>query len=156
MHPGFMGWWHAERRRAAECGHRAAGCGPGGGWAWHHAGGADDAGAFGVRRPLRFLVHRLELDEKQAARLARIIDELKTERAQASVDDRRTTAAFADAVAGESFDAAGSAAAAERRVESARRLRDAVVKALGEIHAMLNAEQRETLAYLIRTGALSV
>ena len=163
MHPGFIGWWRAERAArhgAAECGHQAR-CGPGGGhgahgnWA-HGSGGHDESSAFGVRRPLRFLAHRLGLDDKQSARLARIIDELKTERAQAAVDDRRTTAAFADAVAGESFGAAPAAEAAERRVESARRLRDAVVKALGEIHAMLDGEQRETLAYLIRTGALSI
>jgi hypothetical protein len=35
-------------------------------------------------------------------------------------------------------------------------LRDAVVKALSQIHAMLNAEQRTKLAYLIRTGVLQV
>jgi len=42
------------------------------------------------------------------------------------------------------------------RVQSAQRLRDAVVKALERIHALLNAEQRVQLAYLIRTGTLSV
>src|SRR5690348_15810308 len=66
-------------------------------------------GGFGVRRPLRFLAHRLGLDERQVAELARILDELKTERAQAEVDRRRTLTAFADAVAGEAFDAAKAA-----------------------------------------------
>ena len=56
-------------------------------------------GAFGVRRPLRFLAYKLELDERQVAELARILDELKTERAQAEVDRRRSLSAFADAVA---------------------------------------------------------
>ena len=41
---------------------------------------------FGVRRPLRFLAHKLELDDRQIGELARILDELKTERAQAEVD----------------------------------------------------------------------
>src|SRR5882757_6651821 len=50
---------------------------------------------FGVRRPLRFLAHKLELDEKQVVEMARILDDLKTERAQAAVDDRRTLAEFA-------------------------------------------------------------
>ena len=65
-----------------------------------HHGHHDDegAGAFGVRRPLRFLAHKLDLDEKQVTALARILDELKTERAQAAVDDRRSLAEFADAV----------------------------------------------------------
>src|SRR5437016_13171248 len=113
-------------------------------------------GGFGVRRPLRFLAHKLELDEKQVVSLARILDELKTERAQAAVDDRRTLADFADALAGETFDAARAAAGGDRRVESARKLRDAVVRGLQQIHAILNPEQRARLAYLIRTGVLVV
>ena len=35
-------------------------------------------------------------------------------------------------------------------------LRAAVVKALGRIHAVLDPEQRSKLAYLLRTGALSI
>jgi Spy/CpxP family protein refolding chaperone len=111
-------------------------------------------GGFGVRRPLRFLAHRLDLDERQVAALARILDELKTERAQAAVDDRRTLSEFADTVSGDAFDAAKAQAAGDRRVQSAERLRAAVVKALQEIHAALNPEQRTRFAYLIRTGAL--
>jgi hypothetical protein len=42
------------------------------------------------------------------------------------------------------------------RVKSAERLRDAVVKALGKIHALLDHAQRAQLAYLIRTGVLSI
>src|SRR5262245_10868149 len=55
------------------------------------------AGGFGVRRPLRFLARKLDLDHSQMAELARILDELKIERAQADVDRRRTLSAFADA-----------------------------------------------------------
>ena len=112
-------------------------------------------GGWGVRRPLRFLAHKLDLDQKQLAELARIIDELKTERAQAEVDDRRARAEFADAVLGATFDAAKAAAAGERRVQSAARLRDALTRALAAIHAVLRPEQRERLAYLVRTGALA-
>jgi Spy/CpxP family protein refolding chaperone len=113
-------------------------------------------GSFGVRRPLRFLAHKLDLDERQIAELARILDELKTERAQAEVDRRRTLTAFADALTSDAFDAAKAAEGGELRVKSAERLRDAVVKALQRIHALLNAEQRVRLAYLIRTGTLTV
>jgi Spy/CpxP family protein refolding chaperone len=120
----------------------------------HH----DDEGAmaFGVRRPLRFLAHKLDLDEKQVTAMARILDELKTERAQAAVDDRRSLAEFADAVSGETFDVAKATSGGDRRVQSATRLRDAVVRALQEIHALLSVEQRERLAYLLRTGILAV
>jgi Spy/CpxP family protein refolding chaperone len=113
-------------------------------------------GGFGVRRPLRFLAHKLGLDERQVAELARVLDELKTERAQAEVDRRRTVAAFADAVAGEAFDAAKAGEGGALRLQSAERLRAAVLKALQQIHAALKAEQRARLAYLIRTGTLAV
>ena len=72
------------------------------------------------------------------------------------MDRRRTVAAFADALAGEAFDAAKAAEAGAQRVRSAEHLRDAMLKALQQIHAVLNAEQRVRLAYLIRTGALVV
>jgi len=113
-------------------------------------------GGFGVRRPLRFLAHKLDLDDRQVAELARILDALKTERAQAEVDRRRTLSAFADALSGEAFDAARAAEGGDLRATSAGRLRDAVLKALREIHAVLNPDQRLRLAYLIRTGTLAV
>ena len=167
MHPAVIEWWKA--RRASECG-AWAGCGPGEGrgrgwggpWQGHeqHAsegwGDGDGGGGFGVRRPLRFLAYKLGLDERQVTELAKILDELKTERAQAEVDRRRTLAAFADAVGGATFDEARAGEAGQRRVDSAQRLRDAVVAALRRIHALLDPEQREKLAYLIRTGTLVV
>ena len=71
---------------------------------------------------------------------ARILSDLKTERAQAQVDQRRTTANFADAIAGGAFDEAKAGDGAQQRVKSAERLKDAVVKALREIHAV-NADR---------------
>ena len=41
-------------------------------------------------------------------------------------------------------------------MSSADRLRDAVVKALGRIHGLLDEAQRKKLAYLIRTGTLTL
>ena len=124
-------------------------------WAWAEGGDMPFEG-FGVRRPLRFMAHKLELDQKQVEQLARILDQLKTERAQAGVDERRSLGEFADAVAGDAFDAAKAAAGADRRVESARRLRDAVIRALEQTHALLNPEQRARLAYLMRSGMLVI
>ena len=122
--------------------------------AHHH--GEDDAGGFGVRRPLRFLAHKLDLDDRQVAAVVRILDELKTERAQAMVDDRRSLAEFADAVGGEAFDEGKATSGGERRVQTAAKLREAVVKGLRELHGVLRGDQRERLAYLLRTGILSV
>jgi Spy/CpxP family protein refolding chaperone len=105
---------------------------------------------------LRFLAFKLDLSEEQVSELARILNELKTERAQAAVDNRRATASLADAVADEAFDQAKAEAAATERVKSAEKLKGAVVTALGKIHALLEPPQRAKLAYLIRTGVLSI
>jgi Spy/CpxP family protein refolding chaperone len=163
MHP--FAWWHARRA----CG-EGMGCGPHGGGPWQgrhgppfggggpgHGGGDDfGGGSFGVRRPLRFLAYKLDLSEAQVGELATILDELKIERAQASVDQRRTTSALADVVAAEAFDSLKAKAATDERVKSAERVQAAVARALERIHALLDAEQRAKLAYLLRTGALSI
>jgi Spy/CpxP family protein refolding chaperone len=167
MHPAMFDWWR-QARRASQTWGAAADCGPGGcgtahghgNWETRFAGPPDDGdfggGSFGVRRPLRFLAHRLDLDERQVGELASILSELKTERAQAAVDHRRSTAAFADQIAGETFDPAKVTQIASERVKTAEHLREALVRALGKIHALLTPEQRGKLAYLIRTGALSL
>ncbi len=172
MHPAFYFWWkHARRHGCGPNEAHASACGPGGGGRHgpHRGegpgpfearfGGPEDAffgGPFGVRRPLRFLANKLELSEAQMADLARIIDELKTERAQADVDHRRTVAAFADAVEGAAFGAERAREGGDLRVKSAERVREAVISALAKIHALLDEEQRKRLAYLIRTGVVTL
>ena len=140
--------------------HFFGGFGHGGGHGPGHGHGppgfGDGGGGFGVRRPLRTLAHKLELSEAQVADLARILDELKTERAQAEVDHRRTVTAFADAIEGTTFGDARSREGGDLRVKSAERLRDAVTLALSRIHAMLDDDQRKRFAYLIRTGIVTM
>jgi Spy/CpxP family protein refolding chaperone len=164
MYPGFLHW---RRQQREHCSERRVGYGwEGGGGprhrAWEYAAAGEDdpgsfgAGAFGVRRPLRFLAYKLDLNESQVGELARILDELKTERAQAAVDQRRALSAFADAVSGDAFDAAKAASGAELRLASAERLRTAVTKALSGIHGLLEPPQRSRFAYLIRTGTLTL
>jgi len=160
VHPAVVYLWKSSREQqwceprvhagsAGSCGDRTEAS-----WEALDPEGALQGGSFGVKRPLRFLAYKLGLDESQVTQLAQILDELKTERAQAAVDDRRTLSAFADAVQGESFEAARAGEGAALRKQSGERVGDAVVKALGSIHALLNAEQRGRLAYLIRTGTL--
>jgi len=81
---------------------------------------------------------------------------LKTERAQAEVDRRRSLTAFADALYGRRLRRRQGRTRAASAGQSAERLRDAVLKALQQIHALLNADQRVRLAYLLRTGTLAV
>ena len=118
MHPGFYDWWKSRREGHRGCGggheaHRGFqghghdhGEGGRGGWRRERfeASGDFGEGNFGVRRPLRFLAHKLDLDERQVGELASILNDLKTERAQAAVDDRRAVAGFADALSGDSYD----------------------------------------------------
>jgi hypothetical protein len=66
----------------------------------------------------------------------------------------RTVSGFADALEAEALDAARLEEAAAARVRSSERLKAAVVKALGRIHAVLDPEQRKQFAFLIRTGAV--
>ncbi len=163
MYPGFIPFW---QRRRASC---AASVPFGAGIAaaevffsprWHggpEGGEGESFGAgFGVRRPLRFLAWKLDLNEGQVTELAAILDELKIERAQAAVDSRRSTSGLADAVASGAFDDAKAKEAGAARVRGAERLRDAVTRALRRIHAILDDEQRKKLAYLLRTGVLTV
>ena len=176
MYPGFIPHW--KRSRHNDCRSRAdrgvhvgigfAGCEADESESGFEFTSRDDSeggfgfgfsfggGAFGVRRPLRFLAYKLNLAEAQVAELARILDAIKTERAQAAVDLRRTLSSFAEAIEGDTFDAAKANAGATLRMQSAERLKGAVVTALGELHRLLDPEQRKLLAYLIRTGALSL
>jgi Spy/CpxP family protein refolding chaperone len=160
----MFAWWHARRGACGE----GAGCGSHGGHGRHgfgpwaqgqggfEGGGDDFGGGFGVRRPLRFLAFKLDLDDAQVTELATILNELKTERAQSAVDHRRTTSALADVVSAEAFDEAKAKSATDERVKSTERVQAAVARALGRMHALLKPEQRAKLAYLLRTGALSI
>ncbi len=171
MHPAFI--WYAKRRlygAGSDCGSFAyAGCGSSSGghrrwraeeglWLSGQRGWDEDlvfgVGGLGVRRPLRFLASRLDLSDEQFARAAQILEQLKIERAQAAVDLRRSSAELADALEGGEFDRDKSEAASQRRVESARRVQEAVARALEQLHALLEPDQREELATLIRSGAI--
>jgi len=120
----------------------------------HYTPGDDFAGGFGIRRPLRFLAWKLGLSEPQLERFAAVINELKTERAQAAVDDRRALTLLADAASADAFDAGKAEEAARIRVESTQRLQQRVTGSLAALHTVLDTEQRSRLAYLLRTGTL--
>ena len=175
MYPGFLHWWkEAQRHGGGGCCDAREGCGPGGGRhrtrgndrahgdqnshdsheAW--ASGEDGGGSFGVRRPLRFMAWKLELNEAQVEQLASILADLKTERAQAAVDHRRSVGLFADALDGDTFDDDKATRGAESRVQTAEKLKAAVLVALKRTHAMLDPEQRKALAYLLRSGQLTI
>jgi Spy/CpxP family protein refolding chaperone len=122
-----------------------------------HRGGDDELGSagLGVRRPLRYLAWKLDLTQEQLATIARILERLKIERAQAEVEQRRSAAALADALEGQAFDGAAASVAADHRADAARAVQKAVANALGEMHAALEPDQRRRLAMLIRTRQIT-
>lgn len=111
---------------------------------------------LGVRRPLRFLASRLDLDDEQSAHLARILERLKLERAQASLDLRRAAAELADVLEAAEFPREKVAAANALRADAARRVETAVAAALQELHALLEPDQRARLAEFVRTGVIRI
>ena len=151
MHPGFFHQWR-RARACAQHGHHVGG----GAGTQYEASASSSGPMFGVRRPLRVMAHELGLNDEQVERLARIIDELKTERAQAAVDERRSLGLIADALAGADFDKAKVEEGLGLRVRSAERLRDSVLAALSDTHGMLEPEQRKKLSYLLRSGQLTI
>lgn len=167
MQPGYMWHWKQRQRRSDPCTtpHASAWCGaePSGGtpeWTWSATSRGGDrvfgSSGFGIRRPVRFLGMRLELDEKQLSKLAKIVERIRIEREQAAVDLRRAAGEFADALEGDEFEPETVETAAQRRVEAARSVQDVVSAALGELHELLDEEQREELADLIRAGAVKL
>ena len=151
-----MRWW---RLAGCEPSYAGAGCGTsphGHGRGYGMRMEMRGHGRMGARRPLRFLAWKLELEEEQLGEVAKILAELKTERAQGEVDHEKSLAALADAVSEESFDSTRAGEGAAFRVASAERMRSATVKALESLHRLLTPEQRRTLAYLIRTGSITL
>ena len=117
---------------------------------------AAEAVTCAERRPVRFLAERLDLSEKQLSQLARIVEQIRIEREQAAVDLRRAAAQFADALEGSDFAADAAEAAGRRRVDVAKSVQEVVDRSLRELHALLDADQRDELASLIRTGAIKL
>ena len=162
MHPGFIHHWR-RRQRSGELGAPAYGCYGSGGahaqrWAFEASRRFGDsafgAEGFGARLPVRFLAMRLDLDDAQVAKLARILERLRVEREQAAVDSRRAAGAIADALECAALEPSRIDEATRLRVEATRRVQESVARALGELHELLDAEQREELASLIRSGAV--
>ncbi|MCZ6887009.1 MAG: hypothetical protein O7H39_00835 [Gammaproteobacteria bacterium] len=111
---------------------------------------------LGVRRPLRFLTWKLDLDDDQVHELAGVLRRLKTARAQAQVDWETSVADLADTFATTEFDSANTNDAIEGRKKSAAVLQDQVLAALQRLHGILDDDQRREFAYLLRSGGLAI
>ena len=113
-------------------------------------------GSFGVRRPLRYLSYQLDLDEQQRRRIAAVLDRLKMEREQGKLDEKKTVSELASLVTNESVSVDELRKTLEPRVKSTENLQIAIAKAVQEIVAVLDPDQREEFAYLLRSGVLNL
>jgi len=147
-----------SRARDGEPGERSSGT-----WYAHrrHRGRRSHGGAdFGVRRPLRYLSYQLDLDESQRRQIAAALDTLKLEREQMALDEKKMLSELADLVdsdgddEGLNTDALKDALSA--RVRSSEHLQKRTAKALKQIVEVLDPDQRQEFAYLIRTGEFRV
>ncbi len=118
---------------------------------WHNRGGAD----FGVRRPLRYLSHHLDLDENQTRRMAAILNQLKTEREQATLDEKRCASALAQLLEAGTPTLEETREVLSPRVASAEHLKEEVAKAIVAISSFLDDDQRGELITLMQTGQVS-
>ena len=109
-----------------------------------------------IPRTLYFMQKSLNLSQSQTEQLARVLDDIETERAQARVDDRRALAGIADAFAGSSFDGSQAKTALDIRQKSEERVRSTVLATLTKTHSILEPAQRERLATMLRTGDLTI
>lgn len=119
---------------------------------WHHSGGS----GFGVRRPLRYLSHHLDLDESQVRRMATVLNSLKTEREQVELDEKRTVAAMANLLESGTPTLDEVREVLDVRVKSAELLKEETAKSLVSISDFLDDDQRHEFIKLLLTNSVTL
>lgn len=132
--------WQAQKEHRSRRGHRRS-------------------GNFGVRRPLRYLSYQLDLDEAQRRQIAAALDTVKIEREQEALDEKKMVADLADLVASNTDSELSTdslKAALSPRVQASAKLQKRMAKALKQIVEVLDPDQRQEFAYLLRTGDFKI
>lgn len=111
--------------------------------------GGKGAKMFAMKRPLRFLVHKLELDDDQSMIVADAMNDFRIERAQFEVDRSRAKKTLMDALKKETFDDDQANDAIEAAASATKALQTAFTASLKRIHAVLDEGQRQKLAVLL-------
>lgn len=122
---------------------------------WHSHQGRGSSG-FGVRRPLRYLAQRLDLDDSQTRRMASVLNQLKTEKEQAALDEKRSVAAIAELLTRETPTLEQCRETLVGRLDSARQLNEETAKAIVTISDILDDDQREEFTNLLLTGGFAL
>ncbi len=138
-------WWSRRYAYANAASHQSRN---------YHESRRHRRGGFGVRRPLRYLAYQLDLDEDQMRKVAAILDRLKVEREQGSLDEKKTVSELANVVTKGDVSVEELRDVLKPRIDSAGRLQLAVARAVLEMVEVLDEDQREEFAYLLRNGTL--
>ena len=150
--PAYAGYYHAYKKH---CTNRHASKHPNHNameTRWHRGGGA----SFGVRRPLRYLSHRLDLDESQMRRMASVLNQLKTEREQTALDEKRTVANLAGLLTEGTPTLEDCKAQLAGRVNAAEHMQNETAKAVIAISELLDEDQRGEFIDLLLTGEFTL
>lgn len=115
-----------------------------------------DGPMFGVRRPLRHLAWKLNLNEDQVRSLVDVLDRLKTAYGQARIDRARSTSDIAAVFTAAEFDNDRAGAALANRTRATEALNQELLAATRRIFELLTEEQRREFAYLLRSGAFTL
>ena len=110
---------------------------------------------FGVRRPLRYLSYQLDLSENQMRRMSSVLNGIKNEREQATLDEKRTLTAIADLMGGGTPTLEEFGEALQPRTRSAEQLQAEIARGLVQISDILDEDQREQFVGLLLSGAIS-
>lgn len=119
----------------------------------HYKGGS---AGFGIRRPLRYLVHRLDLDDSQTRRMAAVLNQLKTEREQAQLDEKRTVTAVAELMSEDTPTLDEVQAALKPRIDSVEKLNTEVAKAVVAISDFLDEDQKDEFVSLLLAESITL
>ncbi len=110
---------------------------------------------FGVRRPLRYLSYQLDLSENQMRRMSSVLNAIKNEREQATLDEKRTVTAIADLMADGTPTLEEFGKALQPRTRNAEQLQAEIARGLVQISDILDEDQREQFIGLLLSGAIS-
>ena len=111
-------------------------------------------GGFGVRRPLRYLSYHLDLDASQRRKVAASFERVKLAREQAKLDRKKCDGNVTDVFLREDVAREDLHKALEQRTQIEQNMQDVIATELYEIASVLDDEQREEFAHLLRTGVL--
>ena len=109
-----------------------------------------------MRRPLRYLSYQLDLDESQRRRIAAVLDRVKVEREQSALDDKKMVGDLADLIEKPELSLSSLEDALTARVRSTEQLSKTIARGLSDIVEVLDPDQREEFAYLVRTGTFTI